>query len=259
MTALSNLFLRLISAVILLLIVALSFFLGSTAVQALCGLVISILFWEIMQALGASKKNQLQLMLPIFGMLVPFFVNSNLVTLVFLLIIIGTSFHPAKFRWFRLLALLYIFIALYLFLTVICEISDELNIQQPIFLLGIAIASDSGGYIVGKLVGKRKLTPKISPNKTWEGSFGSIIFGIIFWFLFFEGFAENLILEIVLVILLCVCAQFGDFIESFAKRKLSLKESGVIIPGHGGLFDRIDSIVGVTFGYSVIINLGFGI
>ena len=123
----------------------------------------------------------------------------------------------------------------------------------------VAVTSDTGGYIFGKLFGKKKLAPKISPKKTWEGAIGSFVVSLFGWFLLFKGFANNLILEAILVIIICACAQIGDLIESHVKRRLSVKDSSRIIPGHGGVFDRIDSVLGATFGYSIVISFGFGI
>ena len=84
-------------------------------------------------------------------------------------------------------------------------------------------------------------------------------FAVIVWVIIFRGFADNLILEFSLVLILSVFSQLGDLLESYAKRLLSVKDSGGLIPGHGGVFDRMDSFLGAIFGYSLIISLGFGI
>ena len=95
----------------------------------------------------------------------------------------------------------YVLISLYFFLEFIYEISDTLNLDKPLFLLSIVIASDIGGYIVGKLIGNIKIAPNISPNKTIEGAFGSILFTLIIWIIFFQGFASNFIIEIIYVVI----------------------------------------------------------
>ena len=229
-----------------------------TTVSCLSGLVIFLLYFETVKALGGHTTNKLLLILPSFGLVSAFFVTNDLITVLLLLIILSVGFYPRKLRWFRLVAFLYIFVSQYLFLRIICEIPSELNIQQPLFLLVMVISSDTGGYVFGRFFGKKRLAPKISPNKTWEGCLGSILLAISSWFFFFRGFGDNLIIEIILVIIVCTCAQIGDLVESYAKRRLAIKDSGGIIPGHGGIFDRVDSILGATFGYSLIIALGFG-
>ena len=82
---------------------------------------------------------------------------------------------------------------------------------------------------------------------------------ILVWSLFFRGFAESLIIEITTVVFISLCAQLGDFLVSFAKRSLAIKDSSNFIPGHGGVFDRMDSIIGGIIGYSLIVYLGYGL
>jgi phosphatidate cytidylyltransferase len=249
----------LISGAILLLIILLAFYLGPKAVITLSGIVTFLLYAEILKAMGGYKDNKFILLSPLICMASAFFVtNYQIILFLFVLIVVAGLFSK-NLRWLRLLAFFYVFVAQYLFLTIICEIPLFLNIHQPLFLLMVVVTSDTGGYIFGKLFGKNKLAPKISPKKTWEGAIGSFVMSLFGWFLLFKGFANNLILEAILVIIICACAQIGDLIESHVKRRLSIKDSSRIIPGHGGVFDRIDSILGATFGYSMVISFGFGI
>ena len=255
----SNLSLRLISGAILLLIILLAFYLGPKAVITLSGIVTFLLYAEILKATGGYKDNKFILLSPPICMASAFFVANYQIILFFLVLIVVIGLFSKNLRWLRLLAFFYVFVAQYLFLTIICEIPLLLNIHQPLFLLMVVVTSDTGGYMFGKLFGKKKLAPKISPKKTWEGTIGSFVVSLFGWFLLFKGFANNLILEVILVIIVCACAQIGDLIESHVKRRLSVKDSSRIIPGHGGVFDRIDSILGATFGYSIVISFGFGI
>ena len=153
----------------------------------------------------------------------------------------------------------YVLISMYFFLELICEISETLNLDKPLFLLLMVIASDIGGYIIGKLFGNIKIFPNISPNKTIEGTVGSIFFTLIIWIIFFQGFASNFIIEIIYVVIISLCAQLGDLLVSFGKRRLAIKESSYFIPGHGGVFDRMDSIIGGILGYSLILYIDFGL
>lgn len=107
--------------------------------------------------------------------------------------------------------------------------------------------SDSGAYFVGRAWGRRSLASEISPNKTWEGVWGGLVSGVItVWLISWLGLAlphwQGLILGLVLV----VAATFGDLAESVIKRQADVKDSSNLIPGHGGMFDRVDSLLFVA-------------
>lgn len=117
--------------------------------------------------------------------------------------------------------------------------------MNVLFLICICIFSDIGGLLFGKFFKGKKLT-KISPNKTISGSIGSFILSLfmvpIFYFLL-EGKFSNLFDLIVLAILVSFFCQLGDLFISFLKRKAKVKDTGDLLPGHGGVLDRIDGIL----------------
>lgn len=104
--------------------------------------------------------------------------------------------------------------------------------------------TDSGAYLVGRKIGKHKLTP-ISPNKTWEGSIGGSVIAVIAAAVYTYFFPQTYSWWIMLVIsiILSVAGQFGDLIESALKRFYHVKDSGSVLPGHGGILDRFDSML----------------
>tara|TARA_B100000902_G_C27092255_1_gene804460 strand:- start:351 stop:770 length:420 start_codon:yes stop_codon:yes gene_type:complete len=114
-----------------------------------------------------------------------------------------------------------------------------------IYLFSICIFSDIGGLIFGKIFKGKKLT-KISPNKTISGSIGSFILSLtlvpIFYFLLNDKFS-NLLDLVLLSILISFFCQAGDLFISFLKRKAKVKDTGDILPGHGGILDRIDGML----------------
>ena len=120
-----------------------------------------------------------------------------------------------------------------------------------IWVLIVVWAADIGAYFAGRAFGKRKLAPRVSPGKTWEGAFGgmsaSLAFGAgLAWAL---GWLTGGWLAggwIVLIVGLSVVSIFGDLFESAIKRAREVKDSGGLLPGHGGVLDRIDSIVAVA-------------
>ena len=116
-----------------------------------------------------------------------------------------------------------------------------------IIVLCLCICSDVGGYVFGKTIGGKKLT-KISPNKTISGCIGSFIFSILPIFLFnFQNYLnlyfELLPKNILFCLIISLACQLGDLIISYFKRLNNVKDTGTILPGHGGLLDRIDGII----------------
>lgn len=113
-----------------------------------------------------------------------------------------------------------------------------------VFLFLIIWSSDTGAYFAGRFLGKKKLAPKVSPNKTIEGSIGGLILSVLIALIYNYYFnLFSLPLVIILAILLSVIGQMGDLIESALKRLVGVKDSGNIIPGHGGILDRFDSTI----------------
>jgi phosphatidate cytidylyltransferase len=111
----------------------------------------------------------------------------------------------------------------------------------------VAVGSDTFAYFIGKSFGRNRLAPVISPNKTWEGAMGGLIGAVIVALLFTLETPLRLPLGYLEAALLGVAAgifgQLGDLVESLLKRNFSAKDSGTLMPGHGGLLDRIDSIL----------------
>jgi phosphatidate cytidylyltransferase len=116
----------------------------------------------------------------------------------------------------------------------------------PVFALLLAVwATDIGAYGAGRLIGGAKLAPAISPNKTWAGLLGGIAASVAVFILFAltTPASENMINLVIIGAVIAVVGQMGDLIESFLKRQAGAKDSGAIIPGHGGLLDRIDGLL----------------
>lgn len=104
-------------------------------------------------------------------------------------------------------------------------------------------ANDTGAYLVGRKFGKTKLFERISPKKTWEGSVGGIFFGLLLGYVnsqIFEGL--DTLTWMILALIVVTFGSLGDLVESLFKRSLGIKDSGKILPGHGGVLDRFDGI-----------------
>lgn len=118
-------------------------------------------------------------------------------------------------------------------------------------LLVVVFAGDIGAYLLGVLIGKNKVLPRLSPKKTWEGSLGGLLGSTLAGY-GCSYFLPEIQLNTLLVMALCAgfVAQFGDFFESLLKRTAGVKDSGKIMPGHGGVLDRLD---GVLFASPIIL------
>lgn len=126
--------------------------------------------------------------------------------------------------------------------------------------------NDTGAFIVGCSIGRNRLFERISPKKSWEGFFGGLAFNLIACWLFCIGGGSfwnvewNVITWLILGALVTVFSTWGDLIESMIKRSLDVKDSGKIMPGHGGILDRIDSlllVMPVCFLFIIIVGRGF--
>ncbi len=126
--------------------------------------------------------------------------------------------------------------------------SDDLIGRNTVFFVLAAVwIADSGAYFAGSLIGGPKLAPRISPKKTWAGLIGALVTAGITGGLFFALFPEYTVMELVLAgIVVGGVAQLGDLAESMAKRRFDVKDSGALIPGHGGILDRIDGLMAAS-------------
>jgi phosphatidate cytidylyltransferase len=123
--------------------------------------------------------------------------------------------------------------------------TGEMGIFAGIFLGSVVWLTDTGAYFTGRQVGGEKLAPDISPSKTWSGALGGFalgtLVGLVLWLIMVP--ASPWWIGLVLAAAISVAGQFGDLVESAIKRRFRVKDSGDIIPGHGGLMDRLDSII----------------
>jgi phosphatidate cytidylyltransferase len=161
---------------------------------------------------------------------------------------------------YTLLGIFYIALPLSTFNFFVFHSSLSVN-YSPNILLGFFIllwATDTGAYIFGVSLGKHKLFPRISPKKSWEGFFGGAITSLTTAYIISTFFIElPLIHWVVISLIIIIMGTFGDLVESLFKRSIHIKDSGKIFPGHGGILDRIDSVLlsaPIIFTYLQLIN-----
>ena len=162
-----------------------------------------------------------------------------------LIIIFGISIYELiKLRVFSLQSLL----AFILIVTaILCLYLYELERSLILIAVMISVATDAFAFFAGKVLGRNKIFPIISPNKTLEGTIGGVVSSVVInslmITLIFQNSLKTLdVIMLTLMIFICaVAAVFGDLLISSIKRQANLKDTGSLIPGHGGLLDRIDS------------------
>lgn len=147
----------------------------------------------------------------------------------------------------------YIFIGCFLF----WFISTKLSWMMMTIILTLTFLSDTGGYIFGNILKGPKLVPSISPKKTWSGALGAICMTLGSGYLFsmtpyYEQSFLSALPAPLFFVLISVVAQAGDLLESWTKRSLNVKDSGNLIPGHGGILDRLDSVLAVVYMVAIL-------
>ncbi len=130
-----------------------------------------------------------------------------------------------------------------------------------LFLLLVVWAGDIGAYLIGRWVGGPRLAPYISPGKTWSGAMGGLLAAVAAGLVAAHVLSDAATSRVVVIAaVLGIVAQAGDLLESFVKRRLEVKDSGHLIPGHGGLFDRLDGVLAVAPVAAVLaLTLGRGV
>jgi phosphatidate cytidylyltransferase len=164
--------------------------------------------------------------------------------------------NPIHNTAFALFGSIYVSVPL-IFLNLIQQISLKYNVSFALAMFVMIWTNDTFAYLAGIAFGKHKMFLQISPKKSWEGFAGGLIMVMIASLLFYYFFPDpGLVNWLLFGIITTIAAVFGDFFESLIKRTASIKDSGSILPGHGGMLDRIDSMLfvcPVIFIYLLII------
>lgn len=173
-----------------------------------------------------------------------------------LIVLILGLFEIYKIKELKIKFIIIIFFIFFIFCSYKINNSND---GEKIFLLLLIITwlSDSGGYLFGKIIGGKKIN-FISPNKTYIGFFGSIAFSqlvIIYQNYIDIFFYKNLFINSFTLILFSLTVILGDLFFSFLKRKSKIKDYSKLIPGHGGLFDRIDGLIFIVIAYYIFENI----
>ena len=179
-----------------------------------------------------------------------FFIIKGSIFFIFFLCILFlvTSYEWAfmckKNNLLKFLGLIFLLFSFYS----VFEFRENENYKDFLFIITICIFTDVGGYVFGKIFEGPKLT-KISPKKTYAGVFGgfvlSLVTGFIFWYYAYNSriLPDEELFIFIFILIISLISQIGDLVISYFKRKAKLKDTGKILPGHGGLLDRIDGMI----------------
>ena len=231
-----NLIARFLTAVVLIAIVFVSvFFLTHDEFAVVSGLVIlwAGYEWSLLAGIKDRAKqfwflNDIAILMVLIFFLQPMWYWAVLYA--------GFIGWPLGFlRWFKLSAIFLVPVC-WKALNLLCAADPHPYVLLTLFL--IVWLADIAAYFIGTWFGKHKLAPSISPKKTIEGAVGSlVVVGIVIGLIFHS------VLWVVLALITVIAAIIGDLFESFMKRSAGVKDSGKLLPGHGGLLDRIDSLI----------------
>ncbi|MDC3416368.1 phosphatidate cytidylyltransferase [Aquibacillus salsiterrae] len=170
------------------------------------------------------------------------FTKSEITLFIVLLLLAYSVLVKNKFTFddagFLILAAIYVGLGFYYFVE-----TREAGLRYIFYVIFVILATDTGAYFFGRAFGKRKLWPEISPNKTVEGAIGGILLASVVALIFqwLLPVHPSYIVVIIVTILASAFGQIGDLVESALKRHYNVKDSGKILPGHGGILDRFDS------------------
>tara|TARA_B110000003_G_scaffold108260_1_gene110715 strand:+ start:4086 stop:4877 length:792 start_codon:yes stop_codon:yes gene_type:complete len=245
-----DLFIRVISSIIMIFLGAVFLGIGGAIFNIILILISSILAWEILSFNSLHKHTRIFTALFFALVLATYILFSQILSLI--LLITFLIFYKVIINHNDYVQRVIYFILIFFSLITLSDLRLEVGLVQTLWVICCVIASDVGGYFVGRAVGGPKLWPIISPKKTWSGIIGGWLLTMIITYIFIISFKEIEFYLLFFSIFVSIFSQFGDLYESFLKRNAGIKDSSNLIPGHGGFLDRFDGMIGAFFAVFII-------
>lgn len=252
---LSNLQLRIVSAIILSIAAVALTWLGGLPFALLAAVIAGTMFYEWCAMTRGARKHQLRCAIMLAAVVFAFCAGYPAATVFALLgvsvIVAVADAKVAGHSYWTVVGLAYAGLsgACLAFL----RDGDHAGLLAILYLFAVVWATDILAYFTGRAIGGPKLAPAISPGKTWSGAIGGAVGGVVAGVLLgYAAGATNLVTLAGAALLLSIVSQAGDLFESWVKRRHGAKDSGWIIPGHGGVMDRVDGLVAAALALYVI-------
>lgn len=262
---------RIISAIVMCLIIIPVLIIGGLPFKILAIILAAMSMYEVMKA--REKKSK-----------IPLFIRILSYILIGVFVGLGTSVYSANYE--LIYKVMIVIFLLYFIPVVFINDTEKFSVTDSLYVLGCTIflgvaynsfvlisnidfkylfyiilvttMTDTFAYFTGSFIGTHKLCEKISPKKTWEGAIGGSVVGTIiatFFYLFLINPSANVLLIIGITLLLTIIGQIGDLFFSSIKRHYKIKDFSNLIPGHGGILDRFDSIIFVVLTFILFMNI----
>lgn len=231
---------RMASAIALVAVAVLAIWVGGIAFNLFVALAVGVVFWELAQMVQAKWPVLLAILaagaLPVL-MLLPAGIG---LPLVLVLVLVGIGSARRERLIFALFAVMIVMAGYSLI-----HLRADFPAIWLVWLVLVVVVTDIAGYFAGRLIGGPKFWPKISPKKTWSGTvagwIAAALVGVVY-VLFFGAQGQIVVVSIAVA----MASQMGDIAESALKRRVGVKDSSALLPGHGGFFDRFDGILGAS-------------
>ena len=250
---------RLISSFLMTIPVIIFILVGGIYFTVFIALLAGIMSWEVNKTVCRPKNDFIEIgigfvvvfLILVFGrFFVSLFSEANLPLFLGLLIIV--AFIIRKIHSVARIILGNLIIAFSCFCMI--WLRSTLEVEFFAWILLSVVATDIGAFIAGSIIGGMKLAPNISPNKTWAGLLGGIFSSLMVAWFFYLFWLETKIPNLfIMAIILAIVSQVGDLVESAYKRSYKIKDSSRLIPGHGGVLDRLDGHIAVGIFISFIL------